>query len=69
MPKVYAGSSGWSYFRWKPDFYPATLASRKFLPDYATRLNSVEVNDTFRSFPTEKLLKGWTGRLRDSDSP
>src|SRR6185295_18532566 len=28
---------------------------------YATRLNSVEVNFTFRRFPTEKLLNGWIG--------
>jgi len=59
MPKVYAGSSGWAYSSWKPDFYPAKLASSKFLSYYATRLNSVEVNYTFRRFPTERLLKGW----------
>jgi uncharacterized protein YecE (DUF72 family) len=59
MPKVYAGTSGWAYPSWKPDFYPAKLASAKFLSYYATRLNSVEVNYTFRSFPTDKLLKGW----------
>ena len=59
MPKVYAGTSGWAYSSWKPDFYPAKLASAKFLSYYATRLNSVEVNYLFRTFPTDKLLKGW----------
>ncbi len=59
MPKVYAGTSGWAYASWKPDFYPAKLASAKFLSYYASRLNTVEVNYTFRSFPTDKLLKGW----------
>jgi uncharacterized protein YecE (DUF72 family) len=59
MPKVYAGASGWAYSSWKPDFYPAKLASAKFLSYYATRLNSVEVNYLFRTFPTDKLLKGW----------
>lgn len=59
MANVYAGTSGWSYATWKPDFYPAKLASAKFLSYYATRLNSVEVNYTFRRFPTEKLLEGW----------
>lgn len=59
MAKVYAGTSGWSYASWKPDFYPAKLASAKFLSYYATRLNSVEVNYTFRRFPTEKLLEVW----------
>ena len=59
MPKIYAGTSGWAYSSWKPDFYPAKLASAKFLGYYATRLNSVEVNFTFRSFPTEKLFNRW----------
>ena len=59
MGKVYAGTSGWDYPTWKPDFYPAKLASAKFLSHYSTRLNTVEVNYTFRRFPTEKLLRGW----------
>lgn len=65
MAKVYAGTSGWSYASWKPDFYPAKLASAKFLSYYATRLNSVEVNYTFRRFPTEKLLEGWIAATPD----
>jgi uncharacterized protein YecE (DUF72 family) len=56
---IYAGTSGWAYPSWKPDFYPAKLASAKFLGYYGTRLNSVELNYTFRRFPTEKLLAGW----------
>jgi uncharacterized protein YecE (DUF72 family) len=56
---IYAGTSGWAYATWKPDFYPAKLASAKFLGHYSSRLNTVEVNYTFRHFPTEKLLRGW----------
>jgi uncharacterized protein YecE (DUF72 family) len=56
---IYAGTSGWGYASWKPDFYPAKLSSKKFLEYYASRLNSVEVNYTFRTIPTEKLLAGW----------
>ena len=59
MATIYAGTSGWAYPAWKPDFYPAKLASAKFLGYYSSRLNSVEVNYTFRRFPTEKLLRGW----------
>ena len=61
MAKIYAGTSGWAYPSWKPDFYPAKLPSAKFLGHYAERLNTVEVNYTFRRFPTEKLLRGWIG--------
>ncbi len=57
--KIYAGTSGWAYPSWKPKFYPAKLASAKFLGYYATRLNSVEVNYTFRTDVTAKLLAGW----------
>jgi len=59
MGKVYAGTSGWAYPSWKPEFYPAKLAAAKFLAYYASRLNSVELNYTFRRFPTQKLLSGW----------
>jgi uncharacterized protein YecE (DUF72 family) len=59
MGKLYAGTSGWAYPQWKPAFYPPKLASAKFLGYYASRLNSVELNYTFRRFPTEKLLAGW----------
>ena len=59
MKTIYAGTSGWAYTSWKPDFYPPKLSSAKFLNHYATRLNSVEVNYTFRTLPTEKLLMGW----------
>ena len=59
MAKLYAGTSGWAYPSWKPEFYPAKLPSAKFLGHYAERLNTVEVNYTFRRFPTEKLLRGW----------
>ena len=56
---ICAGTSGWAYASWKPGFYPAKLPSAKFLSHYADRLNTVEVNYTFRRFPTEKLLRGW----------
>ena len=59
MATVYAGTSGWAYASWKPDFYPQRLSAAKFLGYYSSRLNSVEVNYTFRSTPTEKLLTGW----------
>jgi len=59
LGKIYAGTSGWAYAGWKPDFYPAKLASAKFLGYYGTRLNSVELNYTFRRRVTEKLLSGW----------
>jgi len=65
LGKIYAGTSGWAYAGWKPDFYPAKLASAKFLGYYGTRLNSVELNYTFRRRVTEKLLSGWIAATPD----
>src|SRR5437868_2564809 len=59
MARIYAGTSGWSYPSWKPDFYPAKLASTKFLQHYSSRLNTVEVNYTFRHFASEKTQTNW----------
>jgi uncharacterized protein YecE (DUF72 family) len=57
--RVFIGTSGWAYSSWKPGFYPQALPQRKFLEYYATQLNSVEVNYTFRQLPTESMLTGW----------
>lgn len=59
MPQLFAGTSGFSYSAWKPEFYPKDLPARKFLEYYAGRLNSVEVNYTFRQMPSAKTLEGW----------
>ena len=56
---VYLGSSGWAYPSWKPDFYPSKLPAKKFLEFYATQLNSVEVNYTFRALPSATMAQSW----------
>jgi uncharacterized protein YecE (DUF72 family) len=56
---VFVGCSGWAYPTWKPRFYPAGVTSKRFLESYARRLNSVEVNYTFRSLPTSKTVAAW----------
>jgi len=59
MPQLYAGTSGFAYAPWKPDFYPAKLPAKKFLSHYATRLNAVEINYTFRRLPSLSTLTNW----------
>ncbi|MGC2639843.1 MAG: DUF72 domain-containing protein [Acidobacteriaceae bacterium] len=56
---VYVGCSGWAYASWKPGFYPAHVSAKKFLEYYATRLNTVEVNYTFRTLPSQAIVDGW----------
>jgi uncharacterized protein YecE (DUF72 family) len=59
MPQLFVGTSGWAYSTWKPDFYPAKLAQKKFLTHYATQLNTVEVNFTFRQLVKETTIQNW----------
>jgi uncharacterized protein YecE (DUF72 family) len=59
MGHIYAGTSGWAYAGWRPEFYPAKLGAGKFLQHYAGRLNTVEVNYTFRRIAGEELLLRW----------
>ncbi len=59
MAQLYCGTSGFAYATWKPDFYPAKLPAKEFLKHYATRLNAVEVNYTFRQLPSASTLENW----------
>jgi uncharacterized protein YecE (DUF72 family) len=59
MATLYAGTSGFAYTTWKPGFYPAKLAAKGFLKHYAERLNSVEINYTFRRLPAAATLAAW----------
>jgi len=63
MSQLFAGTSGWAYPSWKPDFYPAKLAQKNFLNYYTTQLNTVEVNFTFRQLVKESTVQNW---LRDT---
>ena len=57
--KLFAGTSGYAYPSWKPDFYPKNVQSTKFLEYYASRLNVVEVNYTFRQLAKASTFEKW----------
>jgi uncharacterized protein YecE (DUF72 family) len=64
MPNLYAGTSGFAYPSWKPEFYPEKLPAKKFLSCYCERLNAVEVNYTFRRLPSVSTLENWVSQTR-----
>src|SRR3984885_10985255 len=66
MAQLYIGTSGWAYPSWKPDFYPAKLTQAKFLPHYASQLNTVEVNFTFRQLLKETTAQKWISQTPES---
>ncbi len=59
MSRLFSGTSGFAYPSWKPNFYPPDLPAKKFLEHYASRLNAVEVNYTFRRLPSAATLQNW----------
>lgn len=65
MAQFYAGTSGWAYPSWKPEFYPEKLAQAKFLTYYSMQLNTVEVNFTFRQLLKETTVQKWIKETPD----
>ena len=60
MPgRLRAGTSGFAYPGWAPRFYPADLAGARLLEHYASRLGTVELNNTFYRSPTPAAVAGW----------
>ncbi|HEY7387522.1 MAG TPA: DUF72 domain-containing protein [Bryobacteraceae bacterium] len=59
MASLFAGTSGFAYPSWKPDFYPAKLPQKDFLKYYASRLSAVEINYTFRRLPSSSTQESW----------
>src|SRR6266699_2098796 len=59
MAQFFAGTSGFAFPSWKPDFYPSNLSAKNFLSHYAQHLNSVEINYTFRRLPAASTLENW----------
>jgi uncharacterized protein YecE (DUF72 family) len=57
--QFYCGTSGFAYPSWKPNFYPEKLPSAQFLSYYATRLNAVEINYTYRRIASPSTFEKW----------
>jgi uncharacterized protein YecE (DUF72 family) len=60
---ILVGTSGYNYPEWKGSFYPADLPASKFLPYYAGRFPTVEINYTFYRMPTPSLVAGWRAQV------
>ncbi len=59
MHNIHLGTIGWSYNFWKGKFYPNKVASTKFLAYYATKFDTVEVDNTFYRIPTAQTFTKW----------
>ncbi len=63
--KLYCGTSGFSYPKWKGRFYPKGTKTDALLQHYAERLPSVEINNTFYRMPRENVIQSWKAQVPD----
>jgi uncharacterized protein YecE (DUF72 family) len=59
---LYIGTSGWQYAHWRGVFYPAKLPQSEWLPYFAQRFQTVEVNNTFYMLPEASVFQQWRRR-------
>lgn len=59
---VYLGTSSWTGAGWETAFYPPGSKAADYLPFYATKFNSVEIDSTFYRIPTAKTVQQWRDR-------
>jgi len=66
--RAYIGTSGWNYRHWRGRFYPQKLRQADWLPHFAARFDTVEVNNSFYRIPTPESVRDWAeqvpGRFR-----
>ena len=61
--RLSVGTSGFSYDEWEGSFYPEDLPTKERLSYYATRLTTVEINNTFYRTPKASVIDGWRSQV------
>jgi uncharacterized protein YecE (DUF72 family) len=56
------GTSAFTAAGWEGAFYPPGMQSRDFLPFYATRFDTVEVDSTYYRTPSAAVVTGWANK-------
>lgn len=64
--KWYIGTMGFGYKGWVGPFYPAGMASSKFLSHYSTCFDAVEIDSTFYGIPRREQIQRWTAVTPDN---
>jgi uncharacterized protein YecE (DUF72 family) len=68
MTKYNIGTAGWSYKDWVPSFYPKSQSGRfDWLQFYSHYFNCVEVNSTYYTYISPKIVEGWIRKVENSD--
>src|SRR5215218_303536 len=62
---VRIGCSGWNYRSWRGDFYPEGMGPARWLAEYATHFDTVEVNSTFYRLASRDAVARWAADTPD----
>jgi uncharacterized protein YecE (DUF72 family) len=62
---VLVGTSGWQYDSWRGLFYPPEVPKRRWLPYFAERFPTVEVNNSFYMLPAATSFERWRDETPD----
>jgi len=53
------GCSGWNYASWRGRFYSREMPAARWLEYYATKFDTVEINNTFYRLPDRSTFAAW----------
>jgi uncharacterized protein YecE (DUF72 family) len=60
---IWIGTSGWVYPHWVGRFYPLDLPQSAWLPYYAERFPTVEINRSFYRLPDRAQFQAWAAQV------
>ncbi len=63
MAVLRVGTSGWHYAHWKSVFYPPHVKPEDWLSFYASRFDTVEVNNSFYRLPSRDAFISWREKV------
>ena len=63
MSRLLIGTSGYVYADWRGRFYPRDLPARAWLPYYAARFPTVELNSPFYRLPRAATFRAWAAAV------
>ncbi len=58
-PELRIGCSGWQYRHWRGNFYPQELPVARWFLHYASRFDTVELNNSFYRLPDRETFARW----------
>jgi uncharacterized protein YecE (DUF72 family) len=64
-PRIFIGTSGWSYASWRGPFFPREVMVKHHLAYYATQFITAELNGVFYRTPTLDAVRAWRDQTPD----